>query len=439
MNYSAEEKASWDRAIELMREGMDVASFNAWIKPISLYAISGDTMFITTPIPLALPRLRTRYAATLGNAVYQIFRRGYELEFYMESEAALIDEKINVLHTTTLNPKYTFENFITGNSNSFAYAASLAVAEEPAQVYNPLFIYGGVGLGKTHLMNAVGNYITQADNSANVLLMTSETITNELIEAIGKKKTAELRAKMRKVDVLMVDDIQFLARTKTTQEEFFHTFNDLYNNGKQIIISSDRPPKEIPEIEERLRSRFEWGLIVDIQKPDLETRMAILRSKAEEEGIDIPYDVVEYIAQNVNSNIRELEGCLTSLDARAQLMNAPISLDFARAALANRINEQSARKVSPELIIEVVAQQYSLSPEDVTGKKRSREIAMPRQIAMYICREMTSLSTTSIGRAFGDRDHTTVMHGCDKIAELIRNDFAFKKRVEEIMGLVKGN
>ena len=317
MNYSAEEKASWDRAIELMREGMDVASFNAWIKPISLYAISGDTMFITTPIPLALPRLRTRYAATLGNAVYQIFRRGYELEFYMESEAALIDEKINVLHTTTLNPKYTFENFITGNSNSFAYAASLAVAEEPAQVYNPLFIYGGVGLGKTHLMNAVGNYITQADNSANVLLMTSETITNELIEAIGKKKTAELRAKMRKVDVLMVDDIQFLARTKTTQEEFFHTFNDLYNNGKQIIISSDRPPKEIPEIEERLRSRFEWGLIVDIQKPDLETRMAILRSKAEEEGIDIPYDVVEYIAQNVNSNIRELEGCLTSLDARA--------------------------------------------------------------------------------------------------------------------------
>ena len=439
MNYSAEEKANWDRAVEMVRADMDVASFNAWIKPINLYAINGGTMFITTPIPMALPRLRTRYAATLSNAVYQVFKRGYEMEFYMESDAALIDEKINALHTTTLNPKYTFENFITGNSNSFAYAASLAVAEEPAQVYNPLFIYGGVGLGKTHLMNAVGNYITQADDSANVLLMTSETITNELIEAIGKKKTAELRAKMRKVDVLMVDDIQFLARTKTTQEEFFHTFNDLYNNGKQIIISSDRPPKEIPEIEERLRSRFEWGLIVDIQKPDLETRMAILRSKAEEEGIDIPYDVVEYIARNVNSNIRELEGCLTSLDARAQLMDVPITLDFARAALANRINEQSARKVSPELIIEVVAQQYNLAPEDVTGKKRNREIAMPRQIAMYICREMTSLSTTNIGRAFGDRDHTTVMHGCDKISELIREDFSFKKRVEEIMELVKGN
>lgn len=439
MNYTAEEKAQWDEVIEMMRGSMDVASFNAWIKPLKLYAINGGTMIMTTPIPMAVQRLRTRYAAMLGNAIYQGFKRNYDLEFYMESDIAILEERLNALHDTTLNPKYTFENFITGNSNSFAYAASLAVAEEPAQVYNPLFIYGGVGLGKTHLMNAVGNYITEADRSANVLLMTSETITNQLIEAIAKKKTAELRARMRNVDVLMVDDIQFLARTKTTQEEFFHTFNDLYNNGKQIIISSDRPPKEIPEIEERLRSRFEWGLIVDIQKPDLETRMAILRRKAEDERIDIPYDVIEYIAQNVNSNIRELEGCLTSLDAHAELMGVPITLDFARAALANRISAQAARKVNAELIIEVVAQQYNLSPEDVTGKKRNREIAMPRQIAMYICREMTSLSTTNIGRAFGDRDHTTVMHGCEKISDMIKEDFAFKKRIEELMAMVEGS
>ena len=438
MNYSAEEKASWDRAIELMREGMDVASFNAWIKPISLYAISGDTMFITTPIPLALPRLRTRYAATLGNAVYQIFRRGYELEFYMESEAALIDEKINVLHTTTLNPKYTFENFITGNSNSFAYAASLAVAEEPAQVYNPLFIYGGVGLGKTHLMNAVGNYITQADNTANVLLMTSETMTNELIEGIARKNTTELRNKLRGADYLLVDDIQFLAKTKATQEEFFNTFNDLRENHKQIIISSDRPPKEIPEIEERLRSRFEWGLIVDIQKPDFETRMAILQQKAAGDGIDAPYEVLDYIARSVNTNIRTLEGCLTSLNAHSRLMGSPITLELAKSALNPLVKAQEERRITSALIIDFVADKYGVASEDMTGKRRSRDIALPRQVAMYICRRMTTLSTTSIGKAFGGRDHTTVMHGCDKIATSMNADLSFRKRVEDIMGLIEG-
>ena len=269
--------------------------------------------------------------------------------------------------------------------------------------------------------------------------MTSETLTNALIEAIAKRNTAELRARMRNVDVLMVDDIQFLSRTKTAQEEFFHTFNDLHAGKKQIIISSDRPPSDIPEIEERLRSRFAWGLIVDIQKPDYETRMAILRSKARGEGIDVPDDVLDYIAQNVSSNIRELEGCLNSLNAHSQLMGTPLSVELARGVLSDRIGADAARPVTAELIIEVVARHYGVDPADITSKRRSRDIALPRQVAMYICREMTGLSTTSIGRAFGDRDHTTVMHGCDKIVDAMRADFAFKKRVEEIKGLIRSS
>jgi chromosomal replication initiator protein len=332
---------------------------------------------------------------------------------------------------------YTFDNFIIGASNNFAFAASLAVAQTPGEVYNPLFVYGGVGLGKTHLMNAIGNYIAAQNGRLNVLLMTSETMTNELIEGIARKKTSELRSRLRNVDVLMVDDIQFLSRTKATQEEFFHTFNSLHDNKKQIIIASDRPPRELPEIEERLRSRFEWGLIVDIQKPDYETRVAILMQKANEMAIDVPYDVIEYIAQSVNSNIRELEGCLNSLNAHAELMRTPITLEMARTTLSGRIGSQAARAVTPELIIDMVARQYDTTAEDITGKNRSQQIALPRQIAMYICRRMTALSTTNIGRAFGGRDHTTVMHGCDKIATSMNADFAFKKKVEEIMGLIE--
>ena len=311
------------------------------------------------------------------------------------------------------------------------------MAEEPGDTYNPLFIYGGVGLGKTHLMNAIGNAIAASDPSMRVMLLSSETMTNQLIEAIGRKNTAELRSRLRNVDVLMVDDIQFLSRTKSTQEEFFHTFNDLYNNQKQIIISSDRPPKEIPEIEERLRNRFEWGLIVDIQKPDFETRVAILKRKAQDEGYDIPYEAIEYIADHVNSNIRELEGCLTSLTAYASFRDEPVTLEMAQAVLSDRIGAHAPRKITPELIIEVVAAQHSLSPEDLTGARRSRDIAAPRQIAMYLCREMTGLSTTDIGRAFGNRDHTTVMHGCEKVTMRMEGEFSFRKKVDELMALVR--
>ena len=436
MNYTPDQKACWDRAMQLLKENLDGPSFNAWFKTLSLYAVTADKLIIVGQNAFSLQHMQSRYGTILLSTIDMVFERKYQLEFYTQEEVAKIRDK---LEASTLNEKYTFENFVVGASNSFAYAASLAVAEEPSEVYNPLFIYGGVGLGKTHLMNAIGNYITRINPSANVLLMTSETITNELIDAIARKRTAELRNKLRNVDVLMVDDIQFLSRTKATQEEFFHTFNDLHGNKKQIIISSDRPPKEIPEIEERLRSRFEWGLIVDIQKPDFETRVAILKQKADEEGIEVPYEVLEYIARHVSSNIRELEGSLTSLDAHSHLMGTPITLELARNALNHLVKTQEARKVTAELIISVVADKYGVTAEDITGKRRSREIATPRQVAMYICREMTDMSTTSIGRAFGDRDHTTVLHGCDKVADAIAADFAFKRRVEELMKLVESS
>ena len=438
MNYTADEKAKWDKLIGMIEETLANSGqrpvFNVFIKPLKLYAVTRDTLYISGDNAFNLNHMKQRYSTMLYSTVPVVFGRRYELEFYPESE---IERMVERQDTSSLNEKYTFENFIVGQSNNLAFATSLAVAQTPGDAYNPLFIYGGVGLGKTHLINAIGNYIVRENPRMNVLLMTSEAMTNALIEGIARKKTSELRNKLRNADVLMVDDVQFLSKTKATQEEFFHTFNSLHDNKKQIIIASDRPPKELPEIEERLRSRFEWGLTVDIQKPDYETRAAILRQKAEEMGVDVPADVIDYIAQSVNSNIRELEGCLTNLNAHAELTKAPISLELARTALAGRILEKAARAVTPQVIIEVIARQYDLEPSDLTGKKRSQDIAMPRQIAMYLCRRMTSLSTTDIGRAFGGRDHTTVLHGCDKVSGAMEADFAFRKKVEELMGFVE--
>ncbi len=435
MNYTPEQHQAWDRAIKLIEDNLIPISFNTWIKPLKLYSVTPESIIIIADNFLTLNHVKQRYYTDLYNMIKISFGRSYELEFYTQEE---ISRQQNSIQRTTLNAKYSFENFVVGPSNSFAYAASLAVAEQPSDVYNPLFIYGSVGLGKTHLMNAIGNYIMAEDPMKNVLLTSSESFTNELIDAIVKKKdTSELRNRMRNVDVLMVDDIQFLSKTKSTQEEFFHTFNDLYSKGKQIIISSDRPPKDIPTIEERLRSRFEWGLIVDIQKPDYETRVAILRKKADEEGIDVSYDVIDYIADRVESNIRELEGTLTRLSAQGQLMGVPITLDFARDSLAQLVKSQEGRRITPELIISVISDQYGVTQEDILSKKRSREIALPRQIAMYLCRDMTQLSTTNIGRAFGGRDHTTVMHGCDRISEEMKSNFSFKKRIEELTAMIR--
>ena len=435
MNYTPEQKQSWDRAVAMLEENLAPVSFNTWIKPLEMYAVTDEAIQILVPSPIIVDMVRQRYYTELYNTLRMCFGRSYELELYMPDQIA---RKNSEMTRTTLNPKYSFDNFVVGPSNSFAYAASLAVAEQPSDVYNPLFIYGSVGLGKTHLMNAIGNYIMADDPTKNVLLTTSESFTNELIDAIVKKKdTSRLRQRMRNVDVLMVDDIQFLAKTKSTQEEFFHTFNDLYSKGKQIIISSDRPPKDIPTIEERLRSRFEWGLIVDIQRPDYETRVAILRKKADEESIDVSYDVIDYIAGRVESNIRELEGTLTRLSAQCQLMGTPITLDFARDSLSQLMSSLEVRRITPELIIQEIGKQYGVEPDDIISKKRSRDIALPRQIAMYLCRDMTHLSTTNIGKAFGDRDHTTVLHSLDKVEKQMRNNFAFKKRIEELAQLIK--
>ena len=411
MRYTPEQKAAWDRVMQILKE-------------------TGDKIVILGQNAFNLQHMQVRYGTMLVSTVDMVFDRKYTLEFHTEAEVSDLEEKLG---NSTLNEKYTFDNFVVGGSNQLAFSAALAVAEAPSETYNPLFIYGGVGLGKTHLMNAVGNYVVQRDPSKKVLLMTSETITNQLIEGIARKNTTELRNRLRGADYLLVDDIQFLAKTKATQEEFFNTFNDLRENHKQIIISSDRPPKEIPEIEERLRSRFEWGLIVDIQKPDFETRMAILQQKAAGDGIDAPYEVLEYIARSVNTNIRTLEGCLTSLNAHSRLMLAPITLELAKSALNPLVKAQEERRITSALIIDFVADKYGVASEDMTGKRRSRDIALPRQVAMYICREMTDLSTTAIGQAFGGRDHTTVMHGCDKISETMEADSSFKKRVEEIM------
>ena len=437
MNFTPEQQAAWERALKLIEDSTPSVSYNAFIKPLQLYSVTNDTIVIVAENTFKLNHLKNKYFTQLYSSIRMAFGRPFELQFYTQED---IKKNSNNISVSTLNSKYTFENFVVGPANSLAYHASLAVAEDPSNAYNPLFIYGGVGLGKTHLMNAIGNFILQQDPTANILFTTSETFTNELIESIVSKKGAvDLRNRMRNVDVLMVDDIQFLSKTTTTQEEFFHTFNDLHAKGKQIIICSDRPPKDLPAIEERLRSRFEWGLIVDIQKPDFETRVAILKKKADAESIDIPYDVIEYIAQCVESNIRELEGSLTRIYAHSQLLGMPISLELAKSTLSQLIKTQEDKKITAERIMEFIAEQYSITVDDLTSKKRNREIAMPRQIAMYMCREMLGLSTTAIGRSFGNRDHTTVMHGCDKVTDTMKTDFSFKRRIEELMTMVKSS
>ena len=437
MNFTPEQQATWERVLNMMQDSTPFVSFNAFIKPLQLYSVTNDTIVLIAENTFNLNHLKNRYYTQLYNCVRTVFGRPYELEFYTQED---MKKNVNNISVSTLNSKYTFDNFVVGPSNSLAYYASLAVAEDPSNAYNPLFIYGGVGLGKTHLMNAIGNFIIQQDPTANVLFTTSETFTNELIDSIiSKKGTGTLRSRMRNVDVLMVDDIQFLSKTTTTQEEFFHTFNDLHSKKKQIIISSDRPPKDLPAIEDRLRSRFEWGLIVDIQKPDFETRVAILKKKADEEKIDIPYEVIEYIAQCVESNIRELEGSLTRIHAHSQLLGTPITLENAKASLSELIKVQEDRKITAERIMAFIAEQYSITVDDLTSNKRNRDIAMPRQIAMYMCREMLGISTTAIGRSFGNRDHTTVMHGCEKVSNAMKSDFSFKRRIEELMTMVKSS
>ena len=430
----------WEKTLNIIKGELTEVSFNTWIKSISPLSIDNNYIRLGVPNQFTKEILESRYKDLLSNAVKLITTKKYSLIFnILSEETAETDETNNDDSTdngedmpTMLNPKYKFDSFVIGNSNRFAHAACLAVAEAPAKAYNPLFIYGGVGLGKTHLMHAIGHYILQNNSKAKVVYVSSEKFTNELINSIKDDKNEEFRTKYRNIDVLLIDDVQFIGGKERTQEEFFHTFNALHENNKQIILSSDRPPKEIPTLEDRLRSRFEWGLIADIQAPDFETRIAILKKKADLETINIPNEVMVYIATKIKSNIRELEGALIRIVAFSSLTNREISIDLASEALKDIISNRQSRQVTIELIQDIVANYYNLRIEDFKSPRRTRNIAYPRQIAMYLSRKLTDMSLPKIGEEFGGRDHTTVIHGYEKISECLKKDDSLKNAISEI-------
>lgn len=422
-------------------------SFKTWLLPTEPYSIKGSTLFILVPDIHFLSYMKKKYGFLLQITVEELTDFECEVDFITmeqiqndanESEKNLLinrQPEVNqqVIQSANLNPRYTFDSFVVGANNNLAHAASLAVAESPGEIYNPLFIYGGVGLGKTHLMHSIGHFILKNNAEAKVLYVTSEKFTNELIDAIRNKNnisTTEFREKYRNNDVLLIDDIQFIIGKESTQEEFFHTFNSLYEAKKQIIISSDKPPKEIETLEERLRSRFEWGLTVDIQSPDYETRMAILRKKEELEGYNIDNEVIKYIATNVKSNIRELEGALTKIVALSKLNKREITIELAEEALKDLISPNAAKEVTPDSIIQIVSDHFGITPLDISSQKRNKEIVYPRQIVMYLCRTMTDTPLQTIGKYLGGRDHTTIIHGTDKITADIEKNETLRNTIE---------
>lgn len=427
----------WKRVLGLLEKQVNPISFNTWFRSIEVLSVGNLRMVLGTKDYTGVQVLRQRYFQTLSEAVREVYGQEYDLVILNVNEPIPPEITEPSTGNSDLNSRYTFDTFVVGESNRFAHAASLAVAELPGDAYNPLFLYGGVGLGKTHLMNAIGNYMEEENPSSKVLYITSERFTNEVIEAIQNRKTQELRDRLRGVDVLMVDDIQFIAGKTSTQEEFFHTFNHLHSGGKQIIISSDRPPKEISALEERLRSRFEWGLIADIQRPDFETRAAILRRKASIDHLNVPDEVITFIAEKVESNIRELEGSLIRVNAKASLAGQAITIEMAQDALKNLVTIRDMKRITPELIMEVVADYYRVEKDDLIGQRRNREITFPRQVAMYLIREMTGISTTRIGKLFGGRDHTTVLHGCDKIARELKEQSRLPSNLDDLRNEIR--
>ncbi|MCI9360033.1 MAG: chromosomal replication initiator protein DnaA [Hungatella sp.] len=434
-------KEQWDDILLHLKkehEIMDV-SYKTWLLPLKVHSVEGNTVKILAPDANFITYIRKKYGLILQVTIEEVTNFPCTVEFITEDsikskekpEKQLIQTPADInqtaLQTANLNPRYTFDTFVVGANNNLAHAAALAVAESPGEVYNPLFIYGGVGLGKTHLMHSIAHFILKNNSDAKILYVTSEKFTNELIDAIRNKNnisTTEFREKYRNNDVLLIDDIQFIIGKESTQEEFFHTFNTLYESKRQIIISSDKPPKDIETLEERLRSRFEWGLTVDIQSPDYETRMAILRKKEDLEGYNIDNEVIKYIATNIKSNIRELEGALTKIVALSKLdHNKEITIALAEEALKDIISPNSERKITPELIIQIVADHFGITPLDISSQKRNKEVAFPRQIVMYLCQNMTGASLQEIGKYLGGRDHTTIIHGRDKIAaDLKKNE-----------------
>ncbi len=425
-----EMKELWERACALLEAEMNRVLYTTWIaNNLTPVALEGETLILRISMENMQRQLMNLHHARITDAVSRAAGMRMNVEILNaaelqertapKAEDAAKDELTE--SGIALNPKYTFETFVVGSGNRFAHAASLAVAEAPAQAYNPLFIYGGVGLGKTHLMHAIGHFILEVDPTKRILYIPGEQFTNELISAIQQNRNLQFRNRFRNVDVLMVDDIQFIAGKESTQEEFFHTFNALHTAGKQIILTSDRPPQEIARLEDRLKSRFAWGLLADVKKPDFETRIAILREKARQEHIVVDGEILETIASHIDSNIRELEGSLTRLVAYANLTGKPLTVALCNEALRDLFATQTRKEVTPQSIMQTVADYYSITVNDLVCHSRRREITVPRQIAMYLTREMTNLSLPQIGQVFGNRDHTTVLHGCEKIASGVKD------------------
>ena len=437
----------WEEIIEHLKVEHDLSnvSFNTWIRPLKVYDIIDDTVIILVNSNSSVEYIEKKYLLPLKVCIADITGEEYEIRFLSEDDNILEELKSNPSEGTVkkrtksaaekagLNPKYTFDTFVVGGNNNFAHAASLAVAESPGEVYNPLFLYGGVGLGKTHLMHSIAHFILDKNPKKKVLYVTSETFTNELIEALKMGKTSgnesaisKFRDKYRNNDVLLIDDIQFIIGKESTQEEFFHTFNHLHTSGKQIIISSDKPPKDIETLEARLRTRFEWGLIADISAPNYETRMAILQKKIELDQLEkynIPKDVLKYIAENVKTNIRELEGSLNKLIALYKLNHeGEIDIPLAAEALKDIISSDNKREVTPELILDIVADHFGITVADLKSNKRNADIAFPRQIAMFLIRTMTESSLKAVGIILGGKDHSTVKYGIEKIASEEKKD-----------------
>lgn len=433
--------ANWEKTLELLKPELTAVSYDTWVYPLTPVKIDHkeNRLYLSLYNDMAKSILEGRYISIVENAVKEAFGKKLKVVFIYSEDNDVDQENMNFTDELYLNPKYIFNTFVIGNNNRFAHAASLAVAESPSKAYNPLFIYGGAGLGKTHLMHAIGHYILQQNPKTKVLYVSSEMFTNELIKAIREDKNVEFRNKYRSIDVLLIDDIQFIEKKERTQEEIFHTFNTLYEANKQIIISSDRPPKEIITLEERLRSRFEWGLIADIQAPDYETRVAILRNKSELEGLETTESLIEVIgviAEKIQSNIRELEGAFIRVIAYANLTNQKINKELAKEVLKDVFSSKD-RPVTPELIKKHICKHFNIKLSDLESSKRSRNLSFPRQIAMFLCRDMTDLSLPKIGEFFGNRDHTTVLHACDKISTEIKLNESLKDVIKEIEKAIK--
>ncbi len=422
----------WDEILNTVKTEHDISdiSFDTWIRPLEVYGVDNNILYILVPSEqMTLSYISKKYHLPLKVAIAEITGKEYEIRFILPEQtrsigAASARAKKSAFmaanEKTNLNSNYTFDTFVVGNNNRFAHSASLAVAESPGDTYNPLYIYGGPGLGKTHLMHSIGHFVLENNPNANIIYVTSEEFTNEVIESIRSGNAAAMnkfREKYRTIDVLMVDDVQFIIGKESTQEEFFHTFNALHSAGKQIILTSDKPPKEMETLEERIRSRFEWGLMADIGTPDYETRMAILRKKVETDEMVLRDEVLEYIANNIKSNIRELEGALNKLLAYSNLEKTDITMEIAVKELQNIITPDKPKEITPQLIIEVVSEHFQISIDQMISKNRSSQIARPRQIAMYLCKNMTDTSLDSIGSLLGGRDHSTIIHGINKIDE----------------------